>query len=547
MMAEWGSQEEASTHMGVCIARAGLFAAIVFVLGPNLPVLGGDASSPPPVALRAGWVGPPVMGSSDKRLGGEWFSQGTPILAVAISPDSRTVALTAENGDVCLRDVGTGAFLRRLDTTGRLCLALAFSPDGEKLALGFQEARVGVWDVATGKARWQTRTRDAFGPMALAFSADGKLLAGGTVTGNVRIWDEAGEQKHVCEYGGSLRFLSFSNDGRNVAGGGDSGLKQWDAVTGQELGMGFPRGGMGGFGRGRSTYAVAYTPDGQFLAAGGDRGTIMIWDLAVPRQGMRLGDNWQGGEVDWLAFLPGSRILVSTSTPDDHVRLWDVDRGAADGDFALVEHSDRDRMRPIAVSREGWLITASGPEGSVRVYDLAAGAPGPEDAKIETLWSSLADRDSLRALRAVGTLASKPGEAIALLRRHLRPAASTDTRDVRALLASLDDDRFAERERAESSLKRLGPSAEPAIAKLLAGAPSAEARERALRVLESFRSKTAPPMHAENRRSERALLVLARIATPEARELLDELSEGAPDSPQTKSAKAILEHLESSK
>jgi WD40 repeat protein len=533
--------------MGECSARVRNFVVCMALISVDRLAIAGDSPLAPPTALRAGWAGPPVPAPVEKRLGAEWFKQGAPVLALAVSPDGRTLAVAAENGEVCLRDVDTGAFTRRLDVSNKVCLALTFSPDGLTIALGFQEPRVGVWDVPTGKPVWQNRTKDEFGPVGLAFSPDGNLLAAGASDGNVRIWDRTGREKLHLDYGadGGLRTLSFSADGRNIAGAGlFSGLKQWDATNGHELAMGFP----GRMNRGRSVYTAAYSPDGQFLATGGD-GQVWIWDLIINRPGLRFGDRgWGGGgaAIDWLAFLPSGRTLVSTGI-DNRVRLWDLDKGEPDGEFGLVDPLERERMRAIALSKEGWLVTASGKKGTVRVYDLAAGAPGADNSKIEVLWSDLGTDDVLRAQRAVVALAARPAEAVRLLRRRLSPAPEADTSDVRKLVASLDGDRFAERETAEIGLRRLGERAAPELVKLLEASPSAEARERATRILDGVRSRKTPPVHAESRISERALMVLARIGTPEAREFLEDLSDGAPDSPQTLSAKAILDHLEDQK
>jgi hypothetical protein len=69
---------------------------------------------------------------------------------------------------------------------------------------------------------------------------------------------------------------------------------------------------------------------------------------------------------------------------------------------------------------------------------------------------------------------------------------------------------------------------------------SAEAGER-LETLVRRLSDPVPP--AETLRALRAIAVLERIGTDDARKMLDELSRGATDAPETKAARSALERM----
>jgi WD40 repeat protein len=65
--------------------------------------------------------------------------------------------------------------------------------------------------------------------------------------------------------------------------------------------------------------ALAFTPDGKWLATGSDSQVIQIWDVAT-RQRIRQLRGHQG-KIMRLAFTPDGRMLASADTDGD-VRLW---------------------------------------------------------------------------------------------------------------------------------------------------------------------------------------------------------------------------------
>ncbi len=93
--------------------------------------------------------------------------------------------------------------------------------------------------------------------------------------------------------------------------------------------------------------------------------------------------------------------------------------------------------------------------------------------------------------------------------------------ELRRLIEDLGHPQFKVREEASRRLKQLGPAAEAAL-KEAAGSATAEVRARAKALLAA---RTIP---AENlaRRAVRAVGVLERIGTPEARSVLEALARG---------------------
>jgi hypothetical protein len=127
---------------------------------------------------------------------------------------------------------------------------------------------------------------------------------------------------------------------------------------------------------------------------------------------------------------------------------------------------------------------------------------------------------------------------VELLRQRLRPAPAVDEKAVRGLLRELEADDFAARKKAAAELEAVADRAEPVLRKVLAENPSAETKRQIEHVLELAR-----PSAPQRRREARAVEVLERLGTPEARELLAALAGGDKESFLTREARAAVGRL----
>lgn len=122
----------------------------------------------------------------------------------------------------------------------------------------------------------------------------------------------------------------------------------------------------------------------------------------------------------------------------------------------------------------------------------------------------------------------------------MKPAADADKKEVRRLIAQLDSDDFATREKASEQLERLGPIAEFVLRRALEQKPTLEARRRMQLLLEKIDRQ---PVAGESLRLLRTLQVLENTGM-EGRRLLHELASGAEQAWLTRRAKAALSRLD---
>jgi hypothetical protein len=201
----------------------------------------------------------------------------------------------------------------------------------------------------------------------------------------------------------------------------------------------------------------------------------------------------------------------------------------------------------LAFSADGKRLLSGSRDTTILVWDLSrvgkekplAGGPLSSE-KLEALWAALGSNDAAKAYQAEALLTTAPKDTLAFLKDRLRPTAEPSLEGVPALIAGLDADDFAVREKAAEELEKLGTAAEPALGKALEGRPTIELKRRIEQLLEKLR--TLPPVQVQ---ALRALEVLEHLDTPESRQLLEKLAEGPPGAWLTKEAKAVTRRLAS--
>ncbi len=463
--------------------------------------------------------------------------------SLAVSPDGRTVAVGADDDAIRLCDTATGRVIRRLPVDGDVpaTYTVALSPDGKTLAssgMGVARGKTipkgfDLWNLATGE-----KTRRASGVMVyrLALSPDGKMVAAGV--SEIVLFDTATgkELRRMPGHPDYVEVLAFSPDGKLLASLGTGKAALWNVATGKEVRT-FP---------GQQFGALAFAPDGKLLATTSSErrkgGTVHLWDVAsgMERQRLRQPGGWFGAVV----FAPDGR---SVATGDDQgrehtVHLWETSTGKMrrqwKGHFG--------RILAVAFAPDGKRLLSGGFDTSVLIWDVLGQSTTRQPVPLTSeqlldLWKDLANEDAAKAFEAIGRLSASAKQSIPLLKDKLRPIpAVTDGKQVVHLIADLDSDSFAARQKATEELRQLGERAEPALRDALKGNLSVEARKRIKVLLEGVRALTVSP---ENLRNLRAVEVLEHLGTPEARQVLESLAKGAAGACLTREAKASLERL----
>ena len=115
-----------------------------------------------------------------------------------------------------------------------------------------------------------------------------------------------------------------------------------------------------------SIFSLAFSPDGQLLAASSVNGEVWVWHLADYRQLLAL-----GGHQGWVwsvAFSPDGAYLASGGE-DRSVRIWQVSTG-----YCLSTlHGHTDWVRSVAFSPDGARLVSCSDDGMVRLWQVSTG------------------------------------------------------------------------------------------------------------------------------------------------------------------------------
>ena len=346
--------------------------------------------------------------------------------AVAFSPDGKLLATPGNAGEFRGRLTETGGDALVLGGQERGAFSTAFSPDGRWVATGSAGGVVRLWEAGTGQEA--SITSDPAPPIgSLAFTRDSRKLVSLDFGGVVRVRDVE-TRRETISY--SVRMLGASPsvglavhpDGERIATGGFDRLVTLSELdTGRQVLVLRELDG--------NCHCVAFSPDGNQLAAGSASGKVYLWDatpltgtedpctatyrhessevstldiaphrLMVAAAGNRVQSPagagaslliWQGSEeraplhlpghavmVFSIAFDPAGRLLAASGDEPRRpgrtdIKVWDLESRREALEVEAFEGEGR--LFALAFSRDGKRLVAGGSDRKVLVWDAGSG------------------------------------------------------------------------------------------------------------------------------------------------------------------------------
>jgi WD40 repeat protein len=493
------------------------------------------------------------------RFGTARFLNYGRVFSLAFSPDGKTLATGSWDGAVRLWEVGSGQEVRQFEKQRGPVRSLAFSADGKMLACGGDYAQIILWEAGTGKEIRQL-IGNRFPITFVRFSPDGKLLASKGVDQTLRLWDVAtgrevrrlGDEERAAHVNEPHCPVIFSLDGKTAVSATIAPMifvpsddhqrtfRFWDVTTGKETRS---------FRETRSSLGVAaFSPDGKLLAvaateASGHRQRICLWDVDTGKELRPIGPvQAESPEpITFLTFSPDGKILASSGAGP--IQLWEI---ATRREACCFQTHDNGRTE-LAFSPDGRLLASGSTDITALLWDVTGRMQGGRlrpaqlsPQEFQALWADLESPDVPKARRALWMMVAAGNPSVDFLRERVHPAVSSVSAETLGrLVVDVDSAQYPVRTKAMAQFVKLGELAEPVLRDALQKHPSLELRQRIEQVLSNVVDQKSRPS-GERLRSFRAIEVLEQIGTPEARQLLETLSHGAPGALLTQEAKAAL-------
>lgn len=312
-----------------------------------------------------------------------------PVLDVAFSPNGNTLASASEDDTVRLLDVAQLHLNFDLGSDSHVVpqelpispfvghgygfTAVDFSPEGLNLAAACTDIAKGdvirVWDLITGQRIIEFDGHG--GPIrSLQYGLVGSTLASGAGyqydQGEAFVWEFSGWPDPVVSLGdarGPVHDVKFSPDGSMLATAWDDGVVRiWDTTTWEilyqlQVDDHVP-------------YALAFTPNGNFLASAGDDsgpgfdghgGVIRFWDLEDGHMDSAL--DLGTAPIHAIAYSPDGAVLALGG--DAH-RIHVIDAWNGTTVFTLRGHSGR--VNDLEFSSNGQIMASGSDDKFIRFW-----------------------------------------------------------------------------------------------------------------------------------------------------------------------------------
>lgn len=302
------------------------------------------------------------------------------VVSLAWSHAHNVLAAASADGPIALFDSKTGQQKLNLPGHGFGTACVSFSADGQQLASAGQDGKVRLWNPATGEqvrelaagAAWVERVAWCETQNLLA-SAAGKKL---------KMWKPDGTLiREPPDHASTIADIQWKPKDTLLAAAAYGKLNLWDApFSNLTRDREFTWSG--------SMLALAWSPNGAYLAAGAQDSSVHFWVLATGEDLQMQGYPRKVRELSWDAT---SRYLATGGAPVCCV--WDCSGAGPAGREPTQLEAHKDYITCLAYQHQGELLASGGEDGQVILWkpstQRGAISIAKHDAPISQLvWSA---------------------------------------------------------------------------------------------------------------------------------------------------------------
>jgi len=279
--------------------------------------------------------------------------------ALAGTLDGTLMAWTTRHGEVAIFETSgqeTRMTLRPLVPTGGLGIReLSLAPDGSAVAATLGGGEVWIADLRDQGAQFSVLQN---GIVEAAFGSRSDQLALLHTSGVLQVLDAGEVRWEAPTLAAPVTAVAWSDTDDRLAVASSTEIGVYDATTGAELAR---------WASPTPSLDLAFNVDGDYLAAGGEDGTVRVWTTSgEPERDFR----GHGGPVRRVAWGLDDQTLASSSI-DTSVRIWDFDSGKTVGELRGHVWG----VSGLLFGADGHTLYSSATSSGVKRWELDVGRP----------------------------------------------------------------------------------------------------------------------------------------------------------------------------